>query len=177
MKPFLKGFTLIELLVVIAIIGILAGIILASLSNSRVLAQDGKRISEIRQIQYALELYRNANGAYPCALYATGGACTNASTLQGGTGGMPKVPKDPSGADYSYAATGSTCNGYHIGASLTNANAVLSGDKDAAVNGTLCANSTADFSGLSASTGGAVCSTTAGTAKPAGTETCYDVTN
>jgi general secretion pathway protein G len=176
MRTFKKGFTLIELLVVIAIIGILAGIVLASLSSSRVGAADAKRISEVRQIQYALDLYYNANGKYPCALY-TGGACVNASTLQGGLGGMPRVPKDPSGAQYTYVGLGSgvNCTSYHLGTSLvTNTNQVLRGDKDAAAT-TVCTNGGIDFSGLSAAAGGAVCSATAGTAQPSGTETCYDV--
>ncbi|PIW97085.1 hypothetical protein COZ82_01485 [Candidatus Kaiserbacteria bacterium CG_4_8_14_3_um_filter_38_9] len=61
------GFTLIELLVVIAIIGILASTVLASLSSARSSARDASRVQAIKQLQNALELYRNAHGKYPCA--------------------------------------------------------------------------------------------------------------
>lgn len=60
-----KGFTLIELLVVIAIIGLLAAIVLVSMTNSRRRAQDSKRVSDLRQIALALEMYNSNNGVYP----------------------------------------------------------------------------------------------------------------
>ena len=60
-----KGFTLIELLVVVAIIGILATIVLSSLSSARERARDATRLSDIRTIQTALELYNLETGAYP----------------------------------------------------------------------------------------------------------------
>lgn len=61
-----KGFTLIELLVVVAIIGILATVVLASLSSARESARDAKRLSDIKTIQTALEMYANDNsGRYP----------------------------------------------------------------------------------------------------------------
>ena len=60
-----KGFTLIELLVVVAIIGILATVVLGSLSESRKRARDAGRLAEIKQMQNALELYYLDNGTYP----------------------------------------------------------------------------------------------------------------
>jgi prepilin-type N-terminal cleavage/methylation domain-containing protein len=60
-----NGFTLIELLVVIAIIGLLSAIVLASLNTARIKARDAKRVSEMGQIQNAIELYYSTNGHYP----------------------------------------------------------------------------------------------------------------
>lgn len=59
------AFTLIELLVVIAIIGILATTVLASLSDARAAARDTERLSDMRQIRTALELFYLQNQRYP----------------------------------------------------------------------------------------------------------------
>jgi len=63
--PNKKGFTLIELLVVIAIIGLISSIVLASLNNARMKARDARRLSDMREMQTALELYYDSNNAYP----------------------------------------------------------------------------------------------------------------
>lgn len=70
MKKFLNlykkgGFTLIELLIVIAIIGLLTGIVMANLTQSKAKARDAKRISDMGQIQLALELYFDRCQRYP----------------------------------------------------------------------------------------------------------------
>lgn len=44
------GFTLVELLVVIAVIGILASIVLASISGGRAQARDAKRVEDLQSI-------------------------------------------------------------------------------------------------------------------------------
>lgn len=68
-KKTKKGFTLIELLVVISIISLLSSVVLASLSIARAKARDAKRLSDMHQIQLALELYRDAYGNYPVSDY------------------------------------------------------------------------------------------------------------
>lgn len=61
-----RGFTLIELLMVIAIIGFLSSVVLIAVDQARIQARDSKRISDIRQIQNALEIYAaDNNNLYP----------------------------------------------------------------------------------------------------------------
>lgn len=67
------GFTLIELLVVIAIIGVLAGIVLVSLNRARIQGREAVRVSDIRALQTAIELYHNNNGIYPKTFEPGGG--------------------------------------------------------------------------------------------------------
>jgi prepilin-type N-terminal cleavage/methylation domain-containing protein/prepilin-type processing-associated H-X9-DG protein len=70
MKPLLpynhiynrkSGFTLIELLTVIAIVGVLAAILIPTISNVRKKAQSTEAVSNIRQIGAAALLYANEN--------------------------------------------------------------------------------------------------------------------
>jgi type II secretion system protein G len=60
-----KGFTLLELLVVISIIGLLSSVVLASVNSARENARDTKRISDLREVRTALEMYYTDNGFYP----------------------------------------------------------------------------------------------------------------
>jgi general secretion pathway protein G len=60
-----EGFTLIELLVVIAIIGMLSSVALTSVNAARKKARDVRRLSDIAEIQKALEMYKADHGTYP----------------------------------------------------------------------------------------------------------------
>lgn len=60
------GFTIIELLAVVAIIGLMASIIIATVNSGRIRARNTQRKADLKQLQVYLELYRDANGAYPC---------------------------------------------------------------------------------------------------------------
>ena len=98
-----KGFTLIELLVVIAIIGLLATLAVVSLNTARQKSRDARRVSDIKQVQTALEMYSSTNNSYPVA--ATWALMDTALATE-----MPTVPTNPGpgGTAYTYVGTAST---------------------------------------------------------------------
>lgn len=96
-----KGFTLIELLVVIAIIGLLASVVLLSLNSARSKSRDAKRISDVKAITTALELYFNDCGQYPQQTGILGSA--NFTTLSSGN-----ITATGCSSGFAAAATGAT---------------------------------------------------------------------
>ena len=93
MKTKNNGFTLIELLVVIAIIGLLATIVMVSLNTARAKARDARRISDVRQLQLALQMSYDSTLSYPAALSGLVPTYINA------------VPIDPGTGNYRYCVT------------------------------------------------------------------------
>lgn len=181
MRRTTRGFTLIELLTVIAIIGVLATIVMVSLSLARQKTRDARRVSDIKNIQLALEEFYNANLYYPRNIYTDAGFKAY----------LPAIPYDPStgtacttGAQascYQYSAlnaigSGTSCpsghaSRYHLGAVLE-ADTAIAQDADAAVStsDTCSGSQDADFDGQAASCVGTAAATD-------GTDNCYDVIN
>jgi general secretion pathway protein G len=59
------GFTLIEILVAIAVIAVMASVVIANMGQGSAQSRDAERLSDIRNIESALERYRLQNGRYP----------------------------------------------------------------------------------------------------------------
>ena len=136
------GFTLIELLVVIAIIGLLSTIAVASLNSSRAKTRDALRISDIKMISDALELYYDSNDAYPIAseLSLSAGWKNGTSPLAIALSAfLSTLPVDPNNNDvtcygfgahfYSYRSFDGG-QGYGIYASLENIPSPIGSDPD-----------------------------------------------
>lgn len=111
-----RGFTLIEMLTVLVIIGLLSSIGFVSYESVKVRARDTKRVSDVKQLQTALELFFENHSSYPSdgvpglngqllgfdqtKVFSDAGF---ASAQQGGVY-MMNVPKNPQpgGTDYVY---------------------------------------------------------------------------
>lgn len=131
-----EGFTLIELLVVIAIIGLLSTLAIVALDSAREKARDSKRVTDIKQIQTALEIYFNDAEGYAGGAFTLGDAthavlCWSSDNAFGArddgfratittdcdadpTTYMGQVPENPlpNGASYEYSglADGTGCS-------------------------------------------------------------------
>jgi len=117
-----KGFTLIELLVVVAIMGLLASLAVVALNNARARARDARRVSDIKQVQTALELYFLDNYDYPAGPDVhIGSAVSQCLSSMGGTGWssacdgtvyMSEVPLNPAPYDEGGSCTGTSAYVY-----------------------------------------------------------------
>ena len=118
-----EGFTLIELLVVIAIIGVLTALSLPNFVLSRQRARDAQRKSDIRQVQKALELYKQDQSpiTYPSNAAWAALTCSSTWTASNNTY-MTKFPCDPlTATKYTYTLNPSDSTKYTLYACLENA--------------------------------------------------------
>lgn len=134
----LAGFSLIELLVVVAIIGLLASVVFVSLNKSRVKARDAKRLSNMRQLITALELYYSDNDGYPeagcdgdanpstkscCSSWNIAGDAWIAGIIQTYMPKLihdPREPSSPGGPDICYTSYISDSQKYNMRYRLEN---------------------------------------------------------
>ncbi|MBP6858339.1 MAG: type II secretion system protein [Candidatus Pacebacteria bacterium] len=141
LKNFKGAFTIIELLVVIAIIAILTGIVMANLTGPKAKARDAKRVSDLGQIQLALELFYDRCKTYPTMdtyldLSDNGSdRCPSGITLGNF---LPTIPKSPEpqaegGSDnYEYIVhtNGATVDAYILRTVLESKSVALQDDID-----------------------------------------------
>ena len=120
MKNNLRGFTLVELMVAITIIAILTAVLSANFSDARAQSRDKARMTSLKELQLAVELYKAQNDSYP-----TAGCGVSDSDFAGESCGeyisglvpdfIPELPNDPSGAEegkgFQYRSNG---NSYKI---------------------------------------------------------------
>jgi len=116
-----KAFTLIELLVVIAIIALLSAIILPNYMGARERSRDAHRKSDLRQLQKALEMYRQDAGVY---LTTSEYANINLNSIwKNSTNNvvyLNKFPGDPLGNNQRYYYSSSGGLNYQLAACLEN---------------------------------------------------------
>ena len=114
----LKGFTIIETIIVVFIILILLIIILLIAKVSKQIDTDNRRISDLKALKYALELYRNdTSGASSYPNCQSGSFCLLSSNnvLNPALSVIyikhwPRDPNFASNSDYLYIPSGCTSN-------------------------------------------------------------------
>ncbi len=127
------GFTIVELLIVIVVIAVLASITVVAFNGVQARSRDSHRVSDIKQVHKALEVFYATNGYYPARPEFFNGDFRrdtlkipdSAVNPPGTTNSMgycwansPNqycyVPRAPSGGSFDCGTSGEQCNGYSI---------------------------------------------------------------
>jgi prepilin-type N-terminal cleavage/methylation domain-containing protein len=111
-----RGFSLLELLVAISIITMLSSVLLAAWTTAREKAQDARRLTELKQLKIAIELYHNDNGHYPRETDGANGRVGEGAGIDAMISDyLTSVPHDPAGPGhdtyYYYYDGDATCGG------------------------------------------------------------------
>jgi general secretion pathway protein G len=106
-----QGFTLIEIMVVIVIIGMLAGIVVPNVMDSRDKASISKARADFTALQTALKLYRIDNYVFPTTEQGLEALVTQPSIAPvprnwKSSGYLDSLSKDPWGNEYQYMSPG-----------------------------------------------------------------------
>jgi general secretion pathway protein G len=127
-KKWFSSFTLIELLVVIAIVSSLSALLVPNFMAARERARDAQRKSDLKQIQKALEMYKQDKTPpiYPDNGFFTSneGKCWSSggtdTSCPAGNIYMNKIPEDPNRQDGYYFESDNTTLTYILCACLEN---------------------------------------------------------
>ena len=101
-----RGFTLVELMVVIVIIGLLATVVIINVLPATDKAAATKAKADVSTLEQGVEMYRLNKLRYP-----SGDEGLKAITAEGY---VKRLPKDPWGNDYRYAAPGRNGRAFEI---------------------------------------------------------------
>lgn len=146
-----RAFTLIELLVVIAIISILMAIVITNLTQAKAKSRDAKRVSDIAQLQLALEIFFDRCNRYPVVdstppvqgsiipdIDDTGNGCPSGIELETF---ISRIPTPPIALDYAYGVNANPAD-YILRAKFETDNpSLLVDDSDDTIYGVDCADS------------------------------------
>jgi type II secretory pathway pseudopilin PulG len=89
---------------VVAIIGILSAIIYPNVSGSRGKARDAQRVSDLGQLQFAMQLYYDRCNQYPSTFATTASnGCPSGVTLGTFINSIPTPPSGAGQSAYDYA--------------------------------------------------------------------------
>ncbi|NCU37713.1 prepilin-type N-terminal cleavage/methylation domain-containing protein [Candidatus Saccharibacteria bacterium] len=83
---YIQGFTIVELLIVTVVIAILASITVVAYNGIQGRAIDSRRLSDVRMITKALQVYKISNGVYPSV------GITGAGSLSGWESSAHEAP-------------------------------------------------------------------------------------
>jgi general secretion pathway protein G len=97
-RPGEEGFTLVELMVVIVIIGLLATVVVINVLPAQDTARMRKAQADIATLEQGVEMYRLNRMHYPSA--------SEGLQALASEGFIKRLPNDPWGAPYRYAAPG-----------------------------------------------------------------------
>lgn len=103
----IKGFTLIELLIVVSVIGILSGLAISVINPSalRAKARDSQRISDLKKVQAALEIYFTDSRHYPTVAVPTSYYLINSALAGLVPNYISQLPSDPAGYASSFSCS------------------------------------------------------------------------